>query len=324
MSRHIPLFLLYGNERFLIEESRKKIIETYLGDESDPFNIGVYDLNEVPLEEGLHEAETMPLMAAKRIIILKNPLFLTAEKQKIDHDLKMLEAYIKNPSPHAVVIFEGTFEKVDARKKIVKLLKEKAKVIVASKLKDAGLFQWLEKESSRLNLSIDREGLEKLVYLTGTDLRRLQSELTKLQLYAGKEAQVTTEMIEKLVARSLEDNVFSLIEHVAERRKGEAFQILYDLLAQKEEPIKIVALLARQLRIILQVKERKRQGYTNKQIASSMKIHPYVVTIAEKQGRNFTEAECFKLIDALAETDYVMKTGKMDKRLSLEMLLSKI
>src|SRR5690606_28268060 len=107
-----PIYLLYGNERFLIEEKRK----TLIGNQGNEIDVNVYDMTESPLEMALEDAETMPFLSDKRIVIIKNPYFLTSEKKsasqtEVEHDLNRLERYLENPSPYATVIFEAPYAK---------------------------------------------------------------------------------------------------------------------------------------------------------------------------------------------------------------------
>lgn len=325
MRNKFSLYLISGSEQFLIQEARTQIVTTFVKEHTSDMDVAIHDMAETPIQEALADAETLPFLADKRVVIIKNPQFLTTQsEQKMDHDLNRLFTYIQNPSPYSIVIFEAPYDKLDTRKKIVKALQNNAKMISAAPLKDQELIDWLFRRAKQLNMNVERLALEKLVHLIGTNLRQLQTELEKLALYVREDGYVTEELISLLVARSLEDNVFALIDHVVNRRFEQAFRTLYDLLKQNEEPIKIVSLLARQFRIIQQVNELVRSGFTQKQIASMLKLHPYVVKLARGQGRHFSTATCLRMIKELANADYKMKSGQMDKQLALELFLSKL
>ncbi len=136
-----------------------------------------------------------------------------------------------------------------------------------------------------------------------------------------KKRKLMSTIVEKLVSKSLEQNIFTLIEKVVQRKLDEALRIYYDLLKQNEEPIKILALLAGQFRLIYQVKELARRGYGQQQIASFLKTHPYRVKLAAGHADKFTDEELTNLMRLIAEADYQMKTGGMNKSLLIEMLL---
>lgn len=325
MQKQNPIYLLYGNERFLIEEKRK----TLIGHDIDDIDINIYDMTEFPIEMALEDAETLPFLSDRRIVIVKNPFFLTSEKKlasqtEVEHDLKRLEQYLENPSSYATVIFEAPYAKLDERKKIVQLLKKSAQVIEANTLQQKEVYAWIHNESRKLKIEMDEDFVKQLYSLVGNDLQRLKNELEKLSLYAGEQRTVTKEAIDLLVARTLEDNIFVLVDHVVNKRMDEAFQTMRDLFEQKEEPIKIVALLARQFRIIAQVHALRNKGYTAKQMASYLKLHPFVIQKTMQQANKFSQSECHRMIQNLAEADYCMKTGKYDKHLLLEIILTKI
>jgi len=152
----------------------------------------------------------------------------------------------------------------------------------------------------------------------------MAGELDKLSLYAGPSGTVTSDQVDRLFARTTEQNEFLLIEEAVRMRLERAFSILYDLIRQKEEPIKIVMLLARQFRIMLQAKELARQGFSPQQIASNVGVHPYAVKVALEQGKRYDSRRLADMLSQLAELDYRMKSGAIDKLLGLEMFLLKL
>lgn len=328
MAEYFPVYLLYGSERFFIDEMREKLIQSIAGEPAADIDVASYDLNDVPIEQALEDAETVPFFADKRIVVLKNPAFLTAERKSassVEHNLKRLEEYLSRPSPHSMVIFEAPYEKLDKRKKIVKALKRSAKVMKAAPLHgNQQISEWVRKQCEKLQIAISGEAIHQLTLLVGADLGALKKELEKLALYVGQHGEATVETVHLLVSRSLEDNVFALVDHVVNKRLDQAFQSLYDLFEQKEEPIKIVSLLARQFRIIAQVNQLSKKGFTQKQMASKLKLHPFAVQQAIRQSRQFSMDECLKMIQLLAEADYLMKSGKYGKQLLLELVLTKV
>jgi DNA polymerase III subunit delta len=321
-----PIYLLFGTESFLINETKQLLLSHILNDEEMDFNFATYDLEETPIEVALEDAETFPFMGEKKVIFLQNPPFLTAEKtkEKVEHNLARLESYLNEPAPYSVIVFSAPYEKLDERKKITKELKRKAITIEAKKLTEQELKGWV-KERAKLNgLEMDAAAVERMLILAGTNMFLLTSEVDKLALYAKGEGKIDVALVEKLVSKSLEQNIFTLIEKVVQRKLDEALRIYYDLLKQNEEPIKILALLAGQFRLIYQVKELARRGYGQQQIASYLKVHPFRVKLAAGQTSKFTDEELTDLMNMLADADYQMKTGGMDKSLLIEMILFRL
>jgi len=319
-----PIYLLYGTESFLINETKQLLIQNVLSDEEIDFNLATYDLEETPVEVAIEDAETFPFMGEKRLVILQNPIFLTSEKQKgkaVEHNLARLEAYLAEPAPYSVLVFSAPYEKLDERKKITKELKRKATIVEAKRLNEHDLKAWIKERAAGNGVQIDDGAIELMLTLSGTNLSMLASEVDKISLYAGDASKVDVAMVDKLVARSLEQNIFVLIEKVVQRRIEEALRIYHDLLKQNEEPIKILALLAGQFRLLYQVKELSRKGYGQQQIAGVLKAHPYRVKLAAGQARHFSDEELAGIMKMIANADYQMKTGGMKKELLIEMIL---
>ncbi|WP_114745257.1 DNA polymerase III subunit delta [Falsibacillus pallidus] len=320
------LYLLYGTESFLLNETKMKLLEHVLDEEEMDFNFASYDLEETPIEAVIEDAETLPFMGEQRLLFLNNPVFLTAEKtkEKVEHNLAVLEAYLKEPAPFTILVFIAPYEKLDERKKMTKLLKKEAEVLEAKKLSEADIKIWIRNKAAGNGVQIDEEAIEMLLVLAGTNLMMISSEIDKLSLYAGDTKHIDLKTVENLTARSLEQNIFTLVEMVVKRDIEGALRIYYDLLKQNEEPIKILSILSGQFRLLYQVKELSRKGYGQQQIATTIKVHPYRVKLAAGQSRLFSDEELGRIMDLLADADYQMKTGGLKKEMIIEMFFFRL
>ncbi|WP_249413979.1 DNA polymerase III subunit delta [Alteribacter keqinensis] len=331
MMKHIKreelsgLYLLYGSESFMVSDTLQKLTGSALSEEEIEFNLSQFDMKDTPVELAIEEAYTFPFMGSKRVVILKEAYFFTGMKvtAKAEHDLKKLEAYIQNPAPETVFIAVVPSEKLDERKKITKLFKKHGRVMEGKPFEEKELFSWLDEKAKEQNVTIDREAKGQLLMLTASNLMLISSELRKMAIYTGEGNTITKEVVDELVARSLEQNIFSLVDGVVKQNLDGAWRIFDDLLKQKEEPIKILSLLARQFRILYQVKQLSEQGYSQKQMASQLKLHPYAVKLAAGQAQRFEDRHLLTILDQLAETDFKIKTGQLDKKLAVELFLAK-
>lgn len=320
-----PIYLLMGTEQYILEDAIQQIVNYSLSDDEKEFNLSRYDMKEHPVELAIEEAYTFPFFGEKRVVMIKDAYFLTAskEKVKVEHDLKQLEAYLEQPSPETVFIIVAPYEKLDERKKLVKLAKKNGEFVNGEPLVDKDLKLWILDRAKENKVDIAEEAAERLIELTSADMMLIASEMKKLSLFAGEGKTITKEIVEELVPRSLEQNIFALVDGVMKKEMNKAWAIYLDLLKQKEEPLKIIALMARQFRILYQVKQLASQGYSQKQIAGQIKQHPYVVKLALGQIRSFKDEELLHQLDELATLDYEIKSGKIDKELAVELFFSK-
>lgn len=319
-----PLYLLYGTETFLIEELLHMLIENTLTVDEYDFHLSTYDMKETAVDIAVEDAQTLPFLGGRRVVILKDAYFLTAQKDewKVEHSLSLLERYIEDPIQETAFVIICPYEKLDERKKLTKLLKKEAVVVEAKTFNDELMKQWLEERANEHEVSFTNEAVERLLERVGKNLLLLASEVEKLTLFVGKHQTITEDVVEQLVAKTIEQDIYMLINAIVARRMDEALQLFFELVKYKnEEPIAVVALLARQIRIQYQVKELMQQGYSQKQIASQLKLHPYVVKLAATYAKQASSEQLHQLLSRLADLDFNMKTGRTDKQLAVELFL---
>lgn len=324
--RQAPVYLCYGPEKYKMREFIQVLTDSLIEPEHKEFAVSKFDLSEISLSSVLEDAETLPFMVPKKLVIAKNALFFTGAKEstKIEHHLDRLTDYLKSPADHTVVVFTVDADKLDERKKIVKALKDMEAAVPFLSLSPEELQQWVAARARQRGFSFTGEATDQLILYTGGNLQSLSAEIEKISLYVGEGSEATADVIDQLVARSTEQNVFILIEDIVNVRLERAFVILEELLKQREEPIKIAALIARQFRIMLQVKELSKQGYSQQQMASQIGLHPFAVKVAEGQSRKYSIEKLSAIMSQLADLDFQMKTGKIDKVLGLEMFLLRL
>ncbi|WP_431798771.1 DNA polymerase III subunit delta [Halobacillus andaensis] len=317
------IYLLYGAEDYLIQNHKKKIIETTLAPEDREFNVAQYDLEETPVEDVVTDAETFPFLGENKVVIAYNPVFLKAKPESLtfDHDVESLIRYINNPAEYTVLIIIAPYEKLDERKKVFKQLKKAAKVESCQPVKEWDIDKWIQSIATEFRITVPESIHELFAQEVGTNLLALRNEMEKLALNVGEGGTVTRALAEDLLSHSSETSGLKMVDAVMERDLGKAVMLFKDLLKANEEPISLVALLASQFRIISQVKVLKQKGYAQNQMRDYVKAHPFVIKMALKRERAFTNEELNRIIQELANTDFMMKQGQMEKELAFEMLL---
>ncbi|RUL57067.1 MULTISPECIES: DNA polymerase III subunit delta [Lysinibacillus] len=317
-----PIYCIYGEETYFIDETIKKIKQALnTTEETETIN---FDLEESPVDFVLDEADTFPFFSEKKLILAKNASFLKAMekgKEKIEHDLKRLEMWLNNPSDFAIVIFIAPYEKLDERKKITKLMKEKCTVLHAETPKENDLAVWIRTEVNRFNKTIQDEAVDKLVEMVGANMLQLQIEIEKICLYLGEQPMITTDIVEDLVAKTLEHDAFKMLNAYLSHQNAEAIQIYHDLLRQKEEPIMLVGLLASNIRTMNNVYYLQKKGYHATQISKQLKIHPYRVKLMVENRNRPSEERLLKALHSLSEIDLKLKSVGGNRERLLEMFL---
>lgn len=305
------VYLLYGTEDFEIEEEIKK-----LSKDIDEMNISKYDLNNDMLSLALEDAKTISLFSDKKLVIVDNANMFTGSTSK---DSELIEEYLNHINENTTLVLIVHNDKLDTRKKITKLIKKVGKVQEFNDELDTTslvrrLFKDYNIDYKTIQLFIDRVGNNPLI---------IQSEINKIKIYKDNDKNITEEDILNLTAKLIEIDIFKLIDYIVRKNKEKALELYYEMLKMNEEPIKIVVILANQFRIMYQSKELLKKGYSEKDIANTLKIHPYRVKLAIQNSRNYTSDILLKNLNALADIDIGIKTGTINKDLALELFILK-
>ena len=317
------IYVVLGEERYFIERIRETIIKYALEEDSIDLNFSSFDMEENTINDALFEAASFPFFGDRKVVFVENPFFLTGQKVKgaPEHNLEELEEYIQNPAEFTILVFFAPYEKLDRRKKITKSLEKNAQVIDVSSPYPNEVNRYLKEVVKEKGYQFTDGAFQLFTERTDANLTQMMHELDKLFLYHMDSKKITKDSIRQLVPKSLEQNVFELNTLVLNRQVEASIEAYQDLLVQKEEPIKIVALLISQFRLLLQVKILQKQGYAQGDIAKVLKVHPYRVKLALQNIRKYEQKLLSEALDYLIDADYKMKTGQIDQELQVELFI---
>lgn len=160
-----------------------------------------------------------------------------------------------------------------------------------------------------------------LLAKTGNDMENLGQELEKLFCYCMNHTEITAADIDEICTTQIGNHIFDMVDAVAAKEQKKALDYYYDLLTLKEPPMRILYLLTRQFRILMEVKEMDRTGVPPKEIAAKVGIMPFLVGKYRAQAKAFTRKELRGIVEAGVQTEEDVKTGKMGDILSVELFL---
>lgn len=323
------VYVCFGEESFLMEQFIDRLCGLCVEPEHAEFALSHYDLTEHAISTVIDDVETLPFMVPRKVVLAKNATFLTASGSSnnhagIEHDVDRLMSYIQAPVDYTVLVLVCHAPKLDERRKVVKWLREFATVLTFNAPSERDLQAWVVTQAKQLKCHIDDDAVRALLHSTGTSLQTLHNEINKLALFVGEGGHITAKFVEQLAVRSLEQNIFKLIDHIVARHTDQALSLLNDMLLQREEPILILMLIARQFRIMLQVKHLLERGHSQQQIASQLKQRPFVVRGAMEQSKRYSLNTLRAITAHLADLDYGMKMGRFDKAMALELFILKL
>lgn len=205
------------------------------------------------------------------------------------------------------------------KEKIVKLIKQKAKVIHKDTIDDKNLGEFVANEFKSAGFKIDYKTANYFVSFVGKNVDILISEINKMIIYKDEDKKVSINDINDISCKGFKDNIFDLTDGIMKKDFKKIYDCYHDLMILGEEPIKIIALLGNQFSLVYQVKLLSNEGKNSKEIAEFLKVHPYRVKLALET--DFMLRELSDLLKSLHELDFDIKRGKIDKTIGLESFL---
>ncbi len=305
------IYLLHGEEAYLRKQYRDKMKEA-LADDGDTMNNHYYEGKDTKIEEIIDLAETLPFFASRRVIVIENSGWFQKGGDKIAE-------YLPGLPETTYMVFVET--QIDKRSKLYKTVKSKGRIAEFAHQDEQTLKRWILGMLKKESRNITAANMQFLLERTGTEMAQIKMEVEKLLCYTMGKSEVSREDIEEICTKRVQNQIFDMINAIADRNQKRALDLYYDLLTLKEPPMRILALIGRQFNLLLQVKELRKKGYSPQVISEKTGLHGFIVGKYAKQAERFKTRELREALEACVEADENVKTGKMNDVMGVEILI---
>lgn len=326
------LYILHGEDDFSITQYLGEI-KRGLGDPSMlATNTSTFDGQKLTPEELKSVVETAPFLAEKRLVIIQGLLGRFEAKggprrsKKAgnrggeDNAKAFAEAMASIPPSTVIVLTDG---RIKGTNPLLKLLSSKAEVRPFPLLKEPKLKQWIEKEVSAQGAAISLQAVDLLARLVGGNLWIMSGEITKLTLFTGGK-RIEAEDINKVVSSAQEANVFAMVDAILDFKAGVAERLLEQLLDRGASSAYLLTMLTRQVRLVVQAKELRRQRKSDIEIQSRLGLAPFPLRKTLEQAQRYPLERLKQLYKKLLQTDLYIKRGKFEGGLALNLLVAEL
>jgi DNA polymerase-3 subunit delta len=310
------LYLFYGDEEFLMQRALRRLEEALQAQTGEaPLKV-VQESQEVGLAEFLAQARMAPLWGSGQLLVLRRADAYPPEA------LKAILDYLEHPAPRSwiVLMAEGLKTRDVGKHPVWSRLQEQEAALGFWRLREGELYQWLGREAQALGKSLNAAAAQRLAEIVGENLSELSQELNKLALFAGPEKALTPNLVSQLASHSRTYNIFALVDTLGEREASKCLSALDHLLDLGEPPAKILGMLARQLRLLMRIKETP-PGMAPEAQARSLGVPQYQLKKMAAQAGRFSVQGLRAHLALLHQADLRLKTSTGDPRLCLEWAL---
>ena len=307
------VYLLYGEEAYLKQQYKQNLLKAY-NVEEDTMNFSRHEGKNVDVRELIDLCETMPFFADYRVILLEDTGFFKNKSDEIADYMKELPDYVR-------MVFVET--DVDKRSKMYKAVKSAGSVVEFVPQDEKMLMRWAARILGKEGRRITQRDMELLLTKTGTDMGNLRMELEKLITYTIGRDVVTAEDIEEICTTQTTNKIFDMVRAVTEKNQKHALELYYDLLTLKEPPMRILFLLAKQFRQLLQIKRFLEDGTPQTEMAAKLGVPSFVVKNLAACAKSYRIWELEQAVQDFVDAEEAVKTGRLGDMLSVELLIVK-
>ena len=316
------VYVLYGEESYLVEQYARIIAKQAVGDVDDAFNMHRFDGQAVSVEQLEEAVEALPLMAERTCVMVRD-MDLAA------HAERLLPMWQQMPDTCVLIFWQMTVHP-DTRKKAWSGLFAQAEsfgcVVDFSRKSTADVVKLLVSGAKRRGCVLAAADANLMVEQAGNDLVLLLGELDKLAALADGGA-ITREMIERVGTKNLEARVFDLSKAILQGRAKQAYELLHQLFVQREDPVPVLAVLSNAYADVYRAKVATIGGVPASSLAADIKSYKgkeFRLKNAERDARRMSIETLRASLDILADADNDLKFSSKDARTLLEQTVSRL
>lgn len=332
------LYLLHGPDEFTRSEELAKLKQK-LGDPAIvSLNTTVLDGRKVTLPALIEACDALPFMVKRRLVIVdsfwsrferpergktreKRPKMTASDSALIKGVLDYLP---RLPKTTGLVFVESrSLQKANpAFGAVPSDNKRGAYIREFRPPRESGLGHWIRRRMKAKGGEIAPQAAQELARFIGGDLRRLDQELDKLWAHANFERPVGIGDVHNLVSATQTDSVFVLVDAIGLRQREKAMRVLHELLDAGAAPAYLLAMIERQFRILLQVKDLQARGVAPSGMQKALGIsHSFIIDKSLRQAQHFSLPKLESVYSRLADLEQEIKTGEIEDLLALDLLV---
>lgn len=304
-----PFYLIVGEEQFLVRAAVGALRRATLSGGIEGLNDDVFDAAETSIEQVLAAARTLPMMAPKRFVFIRQIERWEGKetKQKGTGALDRLLEYATHPAESTVLV--ATAATLDKRRRLYTAARKADFLVTCDPLSLSQLSSWVRERAKTLGHPIDPSAVELIANLCGPELSQVDDALERLSLYVGARNPITEEATAECVVRVRPTTVWELVSAVGERDLGRALSALEQVFEPQDRGLRLLGVLAWQTRQLLKFESARRSGASPEEAAKRAGAPPFKANDLARQVKRIPKAQLESWLPALSRLDLALKGG---------------
>lgn len=309
-----PLYLLFGDETFLLQEVVDLLTNAVVDPGTRDFNLATVYCRTTPPAEIVNLCQTLPFMAERRLVIAKEIEALKAA------DLEGLVGYLRDPSPGTCLVMIANQAKYEKRQ-VIAAVEAQGVATRFYALLDRDMPSWIENWARSRGLAIQRDAVQYVWQAIGNDLQALSNELLKTVVSLKDRKTITLEDVRTVVGDFREYSSFDLAEALGRKDLQKALDVLNRLLLEGESAIGLLGSTAWNFRRLMRAKSMEQSGTGYEEIKKKLGVIFHQSAVFREQMRSYSIAELERVFEIMLAADRSLKSSGLGGRLVLERMV---
>ncbi len=322
-----PVYFLYGQEDYLIEEEIQKLLNQTLSQKERGFNLHLFNGEEHSSQDIVETAKTLPMFSQHRFV-------LVSEADRMDEEkIEMLMEYIKRPSDRTCLVLHG--QTIGHWRKYRKEIEKVGRITEHTRLRGQKLISWMKARMAEKGKTLSEEAANYLVEVVGDHLYDLDNALEKTFLTVGTKRKIELADVEEITTEVKISTVFDLTDAIGHQNLEKALGLLEKALESKAvffrkeeegskfaDPIPfLLSMMAKQYWSMLVIRQMSSRQHDVSELAKELGTSPWNIKKLMDQGKSFSEASLREGILKCHQTDLAIKRSGGPKDLLMEKLV---
>jgi DNA polymerase III subunit delta len=327
----LPVWLLVGEERVLRDQVQATLTSSALAGGLAELNLDKFSAGETPLDKVLGATRTVPMMAKKRVVLVRGlerwDAGATAEGDDDDGKalppLDRLAEYAKSPVDSTCMILVA--QKLDGRRKLVAAAKKGGFLVDCAPVDARKLPGWIRDRAKAKGHAIEPDVCELIAEIAGPDLSYLEDVVERLSLYVGVGQPITEDAVATCVTRVKLADTWKLVDAASTKDLGRVLALFADVYDPRDRGLPLVGAIAWSLRQLLKLDAALRDGASLDEAARRAGIYPaFRAREHARKLQSFRPRELERWLVIVQETDIALKSSRRSPDAILEEMFTRL
>ncbi len=311
-----PVYLLCGNEPFLVEHTLRRALKELIPPGSGDVGLTSFHADETDDRTIFGECRTLPFLSDRRVVVVRNAHLIEQSART-----EAFETYLGSVNPTTVLLLVSS--DIDKRKKLYKAVRKcgDAEAVDCAPPKRNEIPQWIRDEAKARGKRIAANAVAALTRSVGSDLQVLTNELNNISSFVGERETIEREDVEAVTSVQFHERVFALSDAIGARNAKGALEMLDGLLDTGERVASVLGYIDRHFKHLYRTRQLLDGGVPREKLAEKMGVHPFFAQNLAAQATSRSLDELSDVFAPIVVAELSIKTSAMPERTALEMLV---